>query len=608
MKAAIYVRVSTERQASGVEGFDEVNGEKHYSLQTQEDECLTYAREQGWTVEPQHIYRDAASGATDHRPKLTAMREALRNGEFQRIVIYKLDRLARDLDLQSTLFYEAKKRRVEYVSATNDFDNTVTGQILRAVVGAVAEQERRNFAERSQRGARAKIKDGKVLGKGRLPYGYKWKNDDKKSGMYEFHPEEVKTVRLMYDFALEGKSSLMISLELNKRGIPTATGLKSNNWTGASVRRMLENPVYKGEAVHYRWRKELDPITGKYKWFENPESEWLIVPVPALVTAEEWELALMRMTENKQPQWTAFTKDRGMLFEKPQQVICGKCGLSFLRGEDVSRRKRAAGHVAEYRYTVYRHNPLGSQKYGCTRATIRSTQIDDTVWERVKEWVKNPDRLMAALEDDDELEEHLRLDYEAVIGALEDKEKEHQRAKRSFDLFASELEKLDDFDEEDEAEKTRWFMRVRSLRKEVSSLKAKAEVAKERLEQHQGQMVDKVALRETAKQLAPYIDNADIETRRFFVGALGVQVKVYDKKHPVRWEASIDPNQFLVAVDALGKEILPEATSDTLVPVSSETSGCRYFESYWNNYSANSAPMRLFFGPDDDTMTLRPAA
>src|SRR5262249_32928490 len=110
-RAAIYCRVSSEDQARP----DKV------SLATQREKCEAYLTVQGWQAGG--VFEDAGvSGAKSSRPALDAMLEAARAGEVQRILVWKLDRLARNLRHLLNLSAELESLGVGLVSVSDGFD------------------------------------------------------------------------------------------------------------------------------------------------------------------------------------------------------------------------------------------------------------------------------------------------------------------------------------------------------------------------------------------------------------------------------------------------------------------------------------------------------
>ncbi|HZA24199.1 MAG TPA: recombinase family protein, partial [Dehalococcoidia bacterium] len=81
-QAAIYTRVSTLDQQGGA------------SLTTQKADCARYAEASGMIVT--HEYLDVQSGLKSDRAQYQAMLRAAQAGEFQRIIVWKMDRFGRD--------------------------------------------------------------------------------------------------------------------------------------------------------------------------------------------------------------------------------------------------------------------------------------------------------------------------------------------------------------------------------------------------------------------------------------------------------------------------------------------------------------------------------
>ena len=111
MKAAIYCRVSTEDQEK--EGT---------SLQTQLEACLDYCQRKGYAVS--HRFSEAYSGLTLDRPKLNELRDLIRTGDIDVIVIYCLDRLSRDPTHGVILTQELERFNVALEAVTETVDST----------------------------------------------------------------------------------------------------------------------------------------------------------------------------------------------------------------------------------------------------------------------------------------------------------------------------------------------------------------------------------------------------------------------------------------------------------------------------------------------------
>ncbi|MEG3067983.1 MAG: recombinase family protein [Syntrophaceticus schinkii] len=140
MRAAIYVRVSTEEQA--------VHG---YSLAEQREACSQRAAELG-AVEILLFADEGASGATLDRPGLDALREAVRMGTVNTLVLRDPDRLSRRLAHQLYLSEEFEKAGVQLEFLDFEWKTTPEGRLFYAIKGAIAEYEREKIRERVTRG------------------------------------------------------------------------------------------------------------------------------------------------------------------------------------------------------------------------------------------------------------------------------------------------------------------------------------------------------------------------------------------------------------------------------------------------------------------------
>ena len=159
MNIAVYVRVSTQRQAQTIE--------------QQLDSLRKYYETQGWVWQEEHIFRDDGySGALLHRPGLDRLREQVGRAVFDRVIITAPDRLARNYVHEMLLIEEFERGgcQVEFVDRPMSHDPH--DQLLLQIRSAVSECERSLIAERMRRGRRQKYLAGGLLPWTRAPYGY----------------------------------------------------------------------------------------------------------------------------------------------------------------------------------------------------------------------------------------------------------------------------------------------------------------------------------------------------------------------------------------------------------------------------------------------------
>src|SRR6202007_1996027 len=121
---------------------------------------------------------------------------------------------------------------------------------------------------------------------------------------------EAGVVRLVFQMYTKGHLNIRaIARSLNERGIPTRTG--KTRWERSTVWGLLRNPAYQGKACY--GKTELRPrqrITRPLRQrkglpsrdsagHERPRTEWIEVPVPALVSEEMFALAQEQLEKNK---------------------------------------------------------------------------------------------------------------------------------------------------------------------------------------------------------------------------------------------------------------------------------------------------------------------
>jgi DNA invertase Pin-like site-specific DNA recombinase len=147
-KAAIYIRVSTTEQETGL----------------QENELREFAERRGWDHQ---IFTDRGqSGAKDSRPALNQLLQQLRRKKFDVLVVWALDRLARSLRQLLTISEECKALGVDLVSLKQNIDTTLpAGRLTFQVLGAVAEFEREMLRERVKAGMNQARRVGKHVGR-----------------------------------------------------------------------------------------------------------------------------------------------------------------------------------------------------------------------------------------------------------------------------------------------------------------------------------------------------------------------------------------------------------------------------------------------------------
>ena len=258
MQVALYARVSTPNQ------------QQEGTIASQIHSLHLYIRQQGWSLLPTHEYIDeGVSGARLDRPALDRLRDCAQRGEFDAVVVLSPDRLARNYAHQWLLIEEFEKLQVQWIFLQNPFGDTPQGKLLTQMQGMMAEYERAQIHERTRRGRLEKARRGEFIPWAFSCYGYRYL--PKRHGcapQVTIKLEEAEVVRQLYrDLVEEQLSCRQLTKRLNEARTPTPSG-KNPVWHPATVRNILTNRVYTGQA-RYNYRQ---PVLPKYRKTERRNS------------------------------------------------------------------------------------------------------------------------------------------------------------------------------------------------------------------------------------------------------------------------------------------------------------------------------------------------
>jgi len=244
MKAAIYLRVSTEEQLK--------NG---YGIEAQREQCVAMAMVKQWNVVKE--YSDDISGKKDEtqRPGLASLMEEVCSGNIEAVIVSALDRLGRSTRMVLRIVDRLDSCNAELVSCKESLDtSTPQGRFVLRMFASLAELERDNIVQRTTEGRDAR---GRIDGErgGRLPMGY-MRTDE---GIVVVE-NEAEIVRDIFSQREAGNTLTAIAENLNSRGIRTR---REKSWHASSVREILLNEDkylggLRGLSKDVHWLKIID--------------------------------------------------------------------------------------------------------------------------------------------------------------------------------------------------------------------------------------------------------------------------------------------------------------------------------------------------------------
>lgn len=338
MRARIYTRVSTDEQIEG------------YSLEVQKERCISFVNSQGWELE-EIVSDEGYSGYYIDRPGLQKILEDAKEHKFDIVIVYKLDRFSRKLQDLLNILELLSSYDISLKSVTEPFDTlTSHGKLQFQILGSFAEFERNRLKERIFPGMVKGVRNGQWQGGRYPPYGYRYDKNEKKLILVE---DEAETVKLIFELALEGLSTVKIAKELTNRKI---INIRSNKpFQSSHIGRMLRNPLYTGKIVWNRYSYSKKIKAGKtYKYTPNPTDKWIIGPGrhEPIVSESDFKLVQSILDERAEKLRVKGYTTTGRRNLDSNHILSGiiycKCGLTMY-GERVISNLRAKVYKRRYR-------------------------------------------------------------------------------------------------------------------------------------------------------------------------------------------------------------------------------------------------------------------
>ncbi len=303
-KAAIYCRVSTLHQID------------KDSLPMQRNDMINYAK-YALNIEDYEVFEDAGySGKNMDRPAFQAMMERVHDGEFTHILVWKIDRISRNLLDFANMYEQCKKLGVTFISKNEQFDtSTAMGEAMLKIILVFAELERNMTSERVSATMNARAADGKWNG-GRVPYAY---NYDKKTDTFSFRNDEKQVALLLKDIDLQEHSLVKTAAALNDAGHRTRRGYQ---WTPTTVAIILRSPFYRG-TMRYNYRDE-----SENSFSFKDQKEWILIHKhhPLLFSAEDCQKLDFWLTKNRRMHGKGSHTQRKNVHVFAGLIHCGNCG------------------------------------------------------------------------------------------------------------------------------------------------------------------------------------------------------------------------------------------------------------------------------------------
>ena len=337
MNAVIYARYSSHNQTE-----QSIEGQLHDNYE--------WAKKQGVTVIGEYIDR-ALTGTKDSRPSFQRMIEDASRKKFQMVIVWKLDRFARNRYDSAVYKARLKKHGVKVVSVMENITDSPEGIILEGLLESMAEYYSANLSENTKRGKRETAMKGNWNG-GHPPFGYKLENrklvaDEK----------NAEIVRYSFDQYAAGVSKSALIAELERKGVKTYYG---RPLTLASFNSVLRNTAYIGKST-----------------FKGEVVEGLSEQI--VDEKVFWKVQEQIKRRSHAPAASKATVD----YLLSGKAFCGICGAPMV---GICGTSKSARRYYYYRCSHRKH------PYHCTKKNERKEIVERFVVEQTLKYVLTPDQ------------------------------------------------------------------------------------------------------------------------------------------------------------------------------------------------------------------------
>ena len=345
------------------------------------------------------------SGGNLKRPAFQRMMEDVRKRRFRAIVVYRLDRISRNINDFTGLIDALNKLDVSFVSIKEQFDTgTPMGRAMMFIISVFSQLERETIAERIRDNMHELAKTGRWLG-GNPPTGFRSEPVSKvtidgktrKSFKLVPIPEEVEIPKLIFDLYTETDSLTAVEAELLHRRIKTRQG---KDFTRFAIKNILQNPVYMvadEDACRFFAEREAEVCFPKEAFDGRcgimaynrtsqekgratqllPMDQWIVAlgQHPGLIPSKQWIRVQESLERNKSKGYRKARNNEALLTGR---IYCA-CGERMY--PKLTQRTTPEG---EYIYTYLCKMKEKSKRTRCNLRNANGNVLDAEVMEQVK--------------------------------------------------------------------------------------------------------------------------------------------------------------------------------------------------------------------------------
>lgn len=311
------------------------HSQNEQSIEGQLKECYDFAKRNDYTIIEEYIDR-ALTGTTDKRPEFLRMIDDSKKKLFKYVIVYQLDRFARNRYDSATYKAKLKKNGIRVLSAKENITDDASGILIEGVLESMAEYYSAELSQKIKRGIDISASKCQFFG-GSVPLGYYVDNDKR----FQIDESKAQFVRKIYEMYADGKNLI----EIEKYLLDNKVFNNGRTIGHGTVKRILHNRRYLGYYV-YQEQESKDGI-------------------PQIISDELYEAVQSRLERNKKAPSSNKAKEPFLLTTK---LFCGLCDNAMTGISGTSHT--GAKH--------YYYKCVG-KKNGCKQETVQKDLIEEAV-------------------------------------------------------------------------------------------------------------------------------------------------------------------------------------------------------------------------------------
>lgn len=490
---------------------------KGESVENQIEICKTYIKSKfDINVKDKDIIikqDEGFSGKDVKRPQFQEMMALVKEKKVKMIVVYKLDRLSRNVLDFCEMYNELEQYDTKFASVSESFDTTTSmGRAMLMITMTFAQLERETIAERIRDNMMELAKTGRWLG-GNTPMGFdsekmeKLNINGKKVSLFRLSPidDELEIIKLIYDKYLELKSLTTLETFLLNNNLKTRRECDFARW---GLKKILTNPVYAVADIdmfNYFKDNDMDIFNEENEWdgtygvmSYNKTSKtktgstkvkdkelWInaIGRHKGIIRGKDWVEVQTLLTSNQNKAYRKPVKNNSILAGILRCEHCGNLMRPKLKDTSLPNGDRKFNYICDLK--------MRSRGKQCNCPNVNGNEADKLVIDGIKQLAKPTSKFYQELAKVIKDESYGKNSQTNEIEVLE---KKHNQNLASIKNYISRIEYVDEELLDD-------------VQKKIKDLKQKDKEVVAKLQELKAEQPDSYTDQETAKMLVYILDN-----------------------------------------------------------------------------------------------------